>query len=138
MNFFLSLVRAEMRYSLQCVREPQKLLDVFLTNQVRGYFYEMVRPAVFLPLASMVGLFALPTMAMNSLIGAFWPSMINITNHYSLIATVCLFVGLAEAIGWIGRYSRWFQFKQTNLLFRNCMLGNSGDGHRRKRHGQLW
>jgi len=105
------------------VREPQKLLDLFLTNQVRGYFYEMVRPAAFLPLASMVGLFALPTMAMNSLIGAFWPSMINITNHYSLIATVCLFVGLVEAIGWIGRYSRFFNLsRQTFCLGIACLV----------------
>lgn len=105
------------------VREPEKLLSLFLSSQVWGYFYEVIRPAAFLPLASVAGVFALPTVAMNSLIGVFWPSMINIANHYSLIATVCVFVALAEAIAWTGRYSRVFNLsRQTFCLGIVCLI----------------
>jgi hypothetical protein len=52
----------------------------------------------------------------------FWPSMISIANHYSLIATVCVFVALAEAVAWIGRYSGVFNLsRQTFCLGIVCL-----------------
>jgi uncharacterized membrane protein len=90
------------------VREPEKLMSLLLTESIWKYFYEMIKPAALLPLVSVAGLFALPTMTMNSLIGAFWPSMINIANHYSFIATVCLFVGFCEAVAGVSGWCKYF------------------------------
>ncbi|HSN96401.1 MAG TPA: DUF2079 domain-containing protein [Nitrososphaeraceae archaeon] len=122
-EFFSAFGKGRNEILATVLREPQKFIDLFLTKQIWGYVYEMGRPAAFLPLGSMVGLFALPTMAVNGLIGAFWPSMINIANHYSLIGTVCLFVALAEAIGWIGRYSGFFNLsREMFCLGIACLL----------------
>ena len=121
-QFFASFGKGRNEILATVMREPDKFIDIFLNQRFWEYFYEMVKPTTFLSLGAVLSLFALPTIAMNGLIGAFWPSMINVANHYSLIGAVSLFAAFPNAVAWLAPRINLFRLRREMICLGLCGL----------------
>jgi uncharacterized membrane protein len=112
-KFFLIFGSSRNDIIANVLRSPGQLIAVIATKATVEYVWEIVRPTGLIAIGSIVSVFAFPTMSMNILIGAFWPTMLSVTQHYSLIATVCVFPALVEAVERIGWKQNLFNLRRS-------------------------
>jgi uncharacterized membrane protein len=98
------------------VSEPWKLLRIFLAKDNLAYLYELAKPAAMLPVLSVSIVFVMPTVLINCVIGAFMSTMRDISYHYSIVASVCLFHALVHGVSWLGRHQRFFALERCRFL----------------------
>ncbi len=98
------------------VSEPWKVLGIVLGRQSGSYLYELIKPAAMMPFFSVAILFVIPTVLINSVIGAFMSTMRDISYHYSIAASICLFHALIHGVAWMGRYGRFFAVGRSRFL----------------------
>jgi uncharacterized membrane protein len=94
------------RALIVAVENPGKFTSLFLNSNSAAYVYEVLKPTALLSLLSASGIFLLPTLLTNCLIGAFMPTMMSIGYHYSAIAAVCVFVALIMGIARVVKSAR--------------------------------
>lgn len=90
------------------VTDPWRFVGLVLNGANAAYLYEMLKPTAMAPLLSPAALLAAPTLALNCVIGVFLIAMRNVSYHYSLVATVCLFVALVDGLARLVRHARAF------------------------------
>ena len=98
------------------VSEPWKLLRILLAKDNLAYLYELLKPAAIFPFLSLAVLFVMPTVIINCVIGAFMSTMRDISYHYSIVASICLFHALVHGVSWVGRYRRFFAMERCRFL----------------------
>lgn len=85
------------------IENPEKFIALLLSRENFAYLYEVIKPAAWFPFLSVSSIFILPTVAVNCLIGGFMATMRNLSYHYSVVASVCVFVSLIDGISWLMR-----------------------------------
>jgi uncharacterized membrane protein len=98
------------------VSEPWKVLGILLEKDNGSYLYELVKPAAMMPFLSVAVLFAMPTVIINSVIGAFMSAMRDVSYHYSIVASICLFNALIYGVASAGRFGRFFAVGRSQFL----------------------
>jgi uncharacterized membrane protein len=101
------------------LEHPEIVLGPVLTQDNLRYLYDLAKPTAFFPLLSPSVLLALPSLIVNSVIGAFMATMRNVSYHYSLVAFICVFVAMIDGIGRLARYSQGFGV--TPPVFGVCL-----------------
>src|SRR5436190_20202482 len=64
------------------LKRPGTVLSLILNKSTFAYLYEIGKPAAMMPLFSIASIFMLPTLAVNTLIGAFMIAMRSTAYHY--------------------------------------------------------
>jgi uncharacterized membrane protein len=85
------------------MRHPGAFLGLVLNADNVRYFYEVLKPTAMFALLSPSLLLALPTLAVNAVIGAFMITMRSVGYHYSLVAFICVFVAAIEGMARLSR-----------------------------------
>jgi hypothetical protein len=80
------------------LRHPGAFLGLVLTADNVRYLYEVLKPTALFSLLSPSLLFALPTLALNAVIGAFMVTMRSVSYHYSLVAFICVFIAAVDGM----------------------------------------
>jgi uncharacterized membrane protein len=88
------------------LEKPGMPFTLLLTRENFSYLYEILKPTAGFPFLSASSIFILPTVVVNSVIGAFMATMRNISYHYSVVASVFVFVALIGGISHLARHSR--------------------------------
>lgn len=104
------------------ITQPGKVLEIFFTKENFSYLYELAKPGGMLSLLSVSSIFMIPTVAINSIIGHFMGTMRDISYHYSLLASVCMFHALVHGLVWLSRSGRFFSLEKSRVGTAGALL----------------
>jgi hypothetical protein len=112
------------------IANPGALLGVVLTRDTFAYLYDVGKSTAGFPMLSPALVFALPTVAVNAIIGAFMSTMRSISYHYSIVASVCIAAAMIDGLARLSRQSHRFGMDRnafavgmTLLLIPGMVLG---------------
>lgn len=106
-KFFQTLGNTYNEILITVVSNPWALLELVATRDHYAYFYEISKPTMGMAFASVTAMFAMPTLAINAIVGGFWKSILGVGMHYSVVAIVSLFVAIIYGICHLSVHCRW-------------------------------
>lgn len=95
--------------------QPGKVLEILFTRGNFSYLYTLAKPAGMLSFLSLSSVFMAPTVVINAVIGHFMGTMREISYHYSLLASVCLFHALVHGLALLSRSGRYFRLEKSRF-----------------------
>jgi uncharacterized membrane protein len=97
------------------VNAPERFIGLISTRAHVEYVYRLLKPSAGLCLMSLSSMFMAPTVVMNSVVGGFWPSTLDITMHYSLVASVSGFVAVVYGVARLAKFCGRFRVRKEVL-----------------------